>query len=385
MINGMQFIITLPAVNVNFPPNAFLVINKILMVATFDIPYVSMESLPTAFPLPTDDEILPEENQQNVKSSLDELGYGSAYTSNNLGSMYVISFFTAIGLLTALVLDLFSRFTLASKLSAKIKEKLHWNFTIRLILEGALEIAFCVYINFKYGDYKSHVFGSIFNMLSAGVFGLCLVILPFWIIYFYIFKHFEDLEDEEFEKKYGAVYEGLRRDKKSVLFYPVYFVVRRVLFMVICFVLMQHVILQLGALVLSTLISAVYILHFQPFEEPIFNNLEVMNECFTLLLLYFVYCFSDIISAYEDQYMIGYLFVFFMCLCICVHLFFLFKDMAGQMKFAIIKWKHDRSVAAFQRRKGIRTGKSRAGNLCFWLTNLFRPDNKVEGNNNEDD
>jgi len=46
MINGMQFIITLPAINVAFPSNTFLVIKKILMVATFDIPYVTMESVP---------------------------------------------------------------------------------------------------------------------------------------------------------------------------------------------------------------------------------------------------------------------------------------------------------------------------------------------------
>ena len=60
MINGMQFIIHLPAINANFPSNAFLVVNKILLVATFDIPYVTMESVPRIFPLPTNDVILPE-------------------------------------------------------------------------------------------------------------------------------------------------------------------------------------------------------------------------------------------------------------------------------------------------------------------------------------
>jgi len=58
MINGMQFIITLPSINVAFPSNTFLVINKILMVATFDIPYVNMETVDSVFPIPEQDEIL---------------------------------------------------------------------------------------------------------------------------------------------------------------------------------------------------------------------------------------------------------------------------------------------------------------------------------------
>jgi len=72
MINGMHFIIHLPAVNVNFPSNAFIVIEKIIMVATFDIPYVSMESIGSVYTLPdSEDEILTEESQKNIKSSLE--------------------------------------------------------------------------------------------------------------------------------------------------------------------------------------------------------------------------------------------------------------------------------------------------------------------------
>ena len=62
MINGMQFIIHLPALNVAFPANAFLIIDKILMVATFDIPYVEMSSVGSVFTLPDDDAILTDED-----------------------------------------------------------------------------------------------------------------------------------------------------------------------------------------------------------------------------------------------------------------------------------------------------------------------------------
>lgn len=62
MINGMQFIIHLPAINVDFPANAFLIINKILMVATFDIPYLNMETVGMVFILPDEEGILTEDD-----------------------------------------------------------------------------------------------------------------------------------------------------------------------------------------------------------------------------------------------------------------------------------------------------------------------------------
>jgi hypothetical protein len=49
MINGMQFIIHMPTLNVDMPGNAFLIITQIIMVATFDIPYLTMESLPNVY------------------------------------------------------------------------------------------------------------------------------------------------------------------------------------------------------------------------------------------------------------------------------------------------------------------------------------------------
>ena len=149
--------------------------------------------------------------------------------------------------------------------------------------------------------------------------------MPLWIIHFYL-KNFENLEDEKFEEKYGAVYEGLKPDHKSWIVYPVYFIVRRVLFMIISLLLYNFVMFQIILLILLTLCSACYILHIRPFEEELVNNLEVMNETFTLMLLSVMFCFTDLIDDVELQYTIGYIFIIYMCLCIMTHLFFLFKD-----------------------------------------------------------
>lgn len=72
-----------------------------------------------------------------------------------------------------------------------------WNFVIRLFLEAALEMAFCVFINvyflnnlatatgfFEYADYLVTILVIVI-----------MIFLPIWIIYWYICKrdNFENL------------------------------------------------------------------------------------------------------------------------------------------------------------------------------------------------
>ena len=47
-------------------------------------------------------------------------------------------------------------------------------------------------------------------------------------------------EDEEFEEKYGAVYDGLDKTKRSSISYSVFFIVRRLAFCVISFTLASY-------------------------------------------------------------------------------------------------------------------------------------------------
>ena len=129
-----------------------------------------------------------------------------------------------------------SRFSCIRRGNEWLKKKLMWNFVIRLILEGALETAFCCYINIKYGKFDRKIFGSVFSFLSSIVLGLLLILFPVFILVFYL-RNFDRLGDQEFLHKYGGVYEGLKTNKKSVLAYPVYFVIRRISFMAISLLL----------------------------------------------------------------------------------------------------------------------------------------------------
>lgn len=61
-----------------------------------------------------------------------------------------------------------------------------------------------------------------------------------------------------------------------------------------------------------------------------------MNECFTLGLIYIVFCFTEIVGSPFQRYQIGFIFIAGMSMCIFVHLYFIFKDMANQL-IAVLK------------------------------------------------
>ena len=70
--------------------------------------------------------------------------------------------------------------------------------------------------------------------MASVLLGTIVITTPITIPWFYL-KHFDQLEDEEFEEKWGATYEGLSEKNKWSLVYPVSFVLRRLAFAIIAF------------------------------------------------------------------------------------------------------------------------------------------------------
>ena len=85
MINGMQVMVHLPSLAVNFPGNAMIVVEQILVIATFDIPYLDIETLSFGYwALSEDDSIFSDLEGDQVDQmieSFDSLSYGSRYMS----------------------------------------------------------------------------------------------------------------------------------------------------------------------------------------------------------------------------------------------------------------------------------------------------------------
>jgi len=108
MINGMQILVHLPILNVEFPAVSFLVVSQIVSVATFDIPYVNMDDMFGKFiKLSEDDGIFEDEDaigRENLVEALDQLGYSSRYLARVMGSVYITIIVTIIALFLILII-----------------------------------------------------------------------------------------------------------------------------------------------------------------------------------------------------------------------------------------------------------------------------------------
>lgn len=74
---------------------------------------------------------------------------------------------------------------------------------------------------------------------------------------------------------------------------------------------------------LNSLITAVYLLHYRPFKEPLLLYLEIFNEVTAMVLLNIIFGFTDLVPEVLMQFLIGWLFVGVVVINIVVHLFFL--------------------------------------------------------------
>ena len=74
--------------------------------------------------------------------------------SNNLGSFFVIALFTSLAYIITFILEAYKKIPFFFKINRILKKKLYWNFGIRMVIEGVLELFFSVYLNLKYGAHN---------------------------------------------------------------------------------------------------------------------------------------------------------------------------------------------------------------------------------------
>lgn len=89
----------------------------------------------------------------------------------------------------------------------------------------------------------------------------------------------------------------------------------------------------MGAFYLTTGI-VIYLLWCWPFADNFFTRIEVMNEVTSMLMLYVMLVFSDWVPEPLVRYDFGWIFIGLFCTNVCVHVFFLLRDM---FKYRLLK------------------------------------------------
>ena len=231
-----------------------------------------------------------------MRAGLGSLGITSVLVTVNLGSMFLIIFYTVLGLLLSyLMLPFVKCFGFLKKQKDKLDTKFKWNWTIRVILEGAMDLSFACFLTYRFirpGDFLSN-----FNLAFAYVLGVATIVFPGFLLIFYCrnFKRMRDPDDEEFHETYGAPYEGLKIDQRSSIFYPFWLIVRRILFMIVVFFENQYVTLQLLSMQAGNFVAFIYVAISLPYDDPFLNKMELFNEAVNIVCINLLFCFTDLI------------------------------------------------------------------------------------------
>lgn len=78
-----------------------------------------------------------------------------------------------------------------------------------------------------------------------------------------------------------------------------------------------------------TTLTACYIAHVVPYEEPLVHKLELFNEVTTNIMFSIIYAFA--IVPEKDHEPIGNLFMVVIMFNVCTHLWFLLSDVFGKL------------------------------------------------------
>ena len=154
--------------------------------------------------------------------------------------------------------------------------------------------------------------------------------MPLFTLVFYYCK-IDSIEDEEFKDKYGTLYEGLELDmdkdkRKEALIYPFLFILRRIVFMISVIFMAHFTWSQIAINFASSFTMVIYFGFVWPFESHGITKLEIFNEIITILLCYFMLCFTDWVPKAELRYAIGWIFIIVISLHLGFHLVILLNN-----------------------------------------------------------
>ena len=77
--------------------------------------------------------------------------------------------------------------------------------------------------------------------------------------------------------------------------------------------------------------NAAFLMNYSPYEEKLIESLDILNDIVTFLLIDLCYLFTDLWGDIKSQYNIGFVFIIIMSAGIIPQIFFLAKDIFGNL------------------------------------------------------
>jgi hypothetical protein len=160
----------------------------------------------------------------------------------------------------------------ADNCHTKHHKALFWGTLIRLMLEGYLELSLSVFVSLKNMSWEYEGYSVLYNNVFSIIVTVMLVSMPMMIYGFYM-CNVDEMEEEEFKVRYGNIYDGLVLDKnpfkrRRALFYPFWFVTRRLIMALMVIFLEKYFWYQIFVAMLCGLINICYLCKYKPFVDP---------------------------------------------------------------------------------------------------------------------
>ena len=175
---------------------------------------------------------------------------------------------------------------------------------ILFYLEGYLDLLIGALINTEndylflvssnWGPNGNLTFSDQFTVILGNFFHFTCIIFPVVVLYILRIKVSDHAlmlqkDREGFNELYECLYEDFREQKSGLLHYYAIYMIRRVIFVIVCFWLWtpEYTMVQVHVNILLGLFFTLYLLAYHPFRDKTMNRLQIVNEyCFVMISIH---------------------------------------------------------------------------------------------------
>ena len=163
------------------------------------------------------------------------------------------------------------------------------------------------------------------------------------------------------------------------LFFPFFFIVRRLMFVAAAIWLEHFLWAQLAIQFACSVTMMIYLQSYEPFTDKIFTTLETFNEITSIFLLYHMFTFTDWLPLASTRYIMGWSFIVFTCANLLTHVLLLLIETVKNTRYSWRKQAHKLRVKKAMKKNRERNAENeRALDMPNTNPNAIQTGNMVE-------
>ena len=164
--------------------------------------------------------------------------------------------------------------------------------------------------------------GDVFAYLVA--FLVC-VFLPISMLYVALVPK-EWLLSVDFKLKWGFLYQSIKTENFLQRAYYFMFILRRAILIFVCLLAFNYPGIQVQGIMGSNILFLIWSAKAMAFLLPFNNKMDLNTEMFLAIITYHMFCFTDFIQIKDlkTRVLMGYSFIFWVCLLVLINLLFVF-------------------------------------------------------------